>query len=199
VLKITLDQNQNQNQNQKDNVIIMGNEIVNYFLELLKLEQQKANGGCGKYLRLAPNLANDGIDLYFLKTVNLTNIPINNIKNIIHTKHSIDHLVLDKFIPCNRITSNIKKDVFHVSLQCLYSLLTGNCFVPQYLQNINDFIFTVNPFNKSIININKFIQEDFNQFNSLIKQYEQYKYTFSYIKIKTVLPCILWSRHFMAT
>lgn len=71
-----------------------------------------------------------------------------NVKNIIHTKKSINNLVIDKFISYNRIASNVNKNIFYISLQCL---LTGNCFVPQYLQNIDNFI--------SIINGNKYLND----------------------------------------
>jgi len=177
------------NDNNEPNIIMMGDGIIRNFLKLLKLEQQKVNEGCGKYLRLAPDIECDDVDLYFLKPVNLISISTNNIKNIIHTKNSINNLVIDKYLPCNRIACNSKKNIFYVSLQCLYSLLTGNCFLPKYLQNIDDFILAI--YGDKYAATENNCKNIFENFNSLIKIYEKYGYTFSYVKTKTVLPCIL--------
>lgn len=187
VLKICLckdDENEN-------NVIMMGDAVTSNFLKLLRLEQQNNNHkGCGKYLKLAPNLQSNDIDIYFLKPVSILNI-CHNVKNIIHTKKSINNLVIDKFLPCNRIASNVNKNIFYISLQCLYSLLTGNCYIPKYLQNINDFVL--------VIHGDKYLNEKdknnynniFDNFNSLINIYKKYEYTFSYVQMKTILPSIL--------
>lgn len=186
VLKISLNEDVN-----NTDVIMMGSGIIRNFLKLLNLEQQNNyHKGCGKYLKLAPDIEFDDIDFYLLKPVNLLDI-CDNVKNIIHTKKSINNLVIDRYLPCDRIASNVKKDVFYISLQCLYSLLTGNCYIPQYLQNIDDFIL--------VIHGNKYINEKtknnsisvFDNFNSFIKIYEKYGYNFSYVEVKTILPGIL--------
>lgn len=186
MFKIFINENEDEH-----NVVMMGNGITKSFLKLLKLEQQKTNKGCGKYLKLAPDIESDDIDLYFLKPENLMDISTNNIKNIIHTKSSITDLVIDRFLPCDRIASNSKKDIFHVSLQCLYSLLTGNCFIPQYLHSIDNFITHI--YNDKYINdkTKNNCHNMFDNFNSSIKIYEKYGYTFQYINTKTVLSCIL--------
>lgn len=186
VLKILRDQNKDD-----PNVIMMGDGIRKNFLNLLKLEQQKSNKGCGKYLKLAPDIESDNVDLYFLKTVNLIDISINNIRNIIHTKNTIDYLVLDRYLPCNRIASSSKSDVFYVSLQCLYSLLTGNCFMSKYLRDINDFILSIYK-DQYITDKIKIPCSNFrDNINNQINIYEKYGYTFNYIETKTILPCIL--------
>lgn len=174
-------------------IIMMGDGIREEFLKLLKLEQQKINKGCGKYLKLAPNIESNDVDLYFTKNVNLISISTDHIRNIIHTTKPINDLVIDRYLAFDRIASNSKKDVFYVSLQCLYSLLTGNCFIPKYLQNFNDFIFAIYSDNHINDHRNNRCKNIFDNFDTSIKIYEKYGYTFNYVKIKTILPCILWN------
>ncbi len=170
-------------ENQDADIILKGPGVSDDFLRLLKLEQQKVVGGCGKYLKLPEYFESDDVILFFLKNVNIKNTTF-NIKSIIHTKQSIDSLVLDTILPCNRIAMNSEKDIFYVSLQCLYSLLTGNCFIPKYLQTMDDFILA---FNKNI-HPYKIV---YNDINHHIKNCAKNGYTFSYIETKTLLPCIL--------
>lgn len=174
------------------NVIMMGDGITKNFLNLLRLEQQKVDKGCGKYLKLAPDIESDNVDLYFLKVVNLVDISIHNIRNIIHTKNSIDYLVLDRYLPCNRIASNSNSEIFYISLQCLYSLLTGNCFIPKYLQTMDNFALSVYK-NQYFVNdkIKISCKNLYDNINTSIEIYKRYGYTFSYIETKSIIPSIL--------
>jgi hypothetical protein len=177
------------------NTIMMGDGITKNFLTLLKLEQQKSNKGCGKYLKLAPYIESDNVDLYFLKNVNLVNISINNIRNIIHNKNTIDYLILDRYLPCNRIASSSKSDIFYVSLQCLYSLLTGNCFMPKYLKIVDDFILSIYKAQYITDKIKIPCSILCDHINNQINIYERYGFTFNYVETKTILPCILSRMH----
>lgn len=178
------------------NVIMMGDGIVKKILQLLKLEQQNVDKGCGKYLRLAPDIESNNVDLYFLKIVDLVDIPKHyNIRNIIHSKFSVNYLVIDKYLPFNRIASNSKQNLFYVSLQCLYSLLTGNCLLPKYLQKFDYFISSI--YNGKYVseNIHEICKHNFNQINCFIEIYEKHGYTFNYIETKTIIPSLLESNY----
>ncbi|HSW75826.1 MAG TPA: hypothetical protein VLG50_02185 [Candidatus Saccharimonadales bacterium] len=75
--------------------------------------------------------AND-TDLFIINSPDKQRFTLDDL-DIIHTTHkSIDALILDFDLPCCRVARDLQ-NTFHVSLQCLYSLLTGFVYVPHYV------------------------------------------------------------------
>jgi len=193
-------------QNCEPKHVISGSKAVTTFLELLREGQKKAlaNGvkGCGPFLKLAEHFKANDTDIFFLNSKEVSRVKYENV-DIVHLKTPNITRHLDNFdLSCCKTSMNVEGTTFWVSLHCLYTMLTGQCFIPRYLETPNEFR-TV--YNKAH---NKSIKKDFEDFynskdkttdkcNTMysriqlrVEKYKERGYTFHYVKTDKPLSCI---------
>ena len=183
--------------------VISGSKAVTTFLELLREGQKKAvtNGvrGCGPFLKLADYYKANDTDIFFLDSKEHSRLKYENI-DIVHIKTPNITEHLDNFdISCCKTSMSIDGKTFWVSLHCLYTMLTGNCFIPKYLEKPESFrTFYNKPNNIST-------KKDFEAFyepkdnktdkctmmfirlNGRIEKYRERGYTFQYVETDKAL------------
>jgi hypothetical protein len=185
--------------------VIAGSKAVATLLELLRTEQKKAivDGvkGCGPYLKLAEHFKPDDTDIFFLDCKEISRLKYENV-DIIHLKVSTVTDLLNTFdLNCCKTAMNMDKTIFWVSYQCLYTMLTGNCFLPKYLTSRELFqkIYTKSRriYGTGFILFEQKCNATYLRYETRIGKYKDRGYTFQYIDTDKILPCIL-SNHMSA-
>lgn len=121
---------------------IAGSKAVNLFYKFLKLE--KAPFPCYFGNKIADNkIAGDfecnDTDIFFMNSKEHHRTTCGDV-DIIHIKESsVETLLLNFDLPCCRAATDDSEEIFWISAQCLYSMLTGQYFLPAYLKDIEHF------------------------------------------------------------
>jgi len=184
--------------------VISGSKAVTTFLELLREAQKTAlkNGvkGCGPFLKLAEHFKANDTDVFFLDSKEISRLKYDNV-DIVHIKVPTITEHLNNFdLSCCKTSMNIEGTTFWVSLHCIYTMLTGNCFIPKYLESPDKFRKVYNKENNiTPKEIFKLIPENskldkcdtmFVRIGNRIKKYKDRGYTFQYIETEVPLSCI---------
>lgn len=198
--------NQNNSESYEPKHVISGSKAVTTFLELLREAQKKAltDGvkGCGPFLKLADHYKASDTDIFFLDCKEISRIKYENI-DIIHLQIPNIKQHLDNFdLSCCKTSMNMEGTTFWVSLHCLYTMLTGNCFIPKYYESPDKYRSVYNKANgispkegfKLFLESknNKIDKCDlmFTRTKERIEKYKERGYTFQYIQTEIALPCI---------
>ena len=179
--------------------IISGSKAVTTFLELLREGQKKAliDGvkGCGPFLKLTDYYKANDTDIFFLDNKEVSRVKYENV-DIIHLKIKNITEHLDNFdLACCKTSMNLEKTKFWVSLHCLYTMLTGNCFIPKYLGTLNEFRVVYNKSNRKQYdyvssNKNNKCEVMYSRTQLRIEKYTERGYKFQYVETDKVLSCI---------
>ena len=178
--------------------VISGSKAVTTFLELLREGQKKAltDGvkGCGPFLKLADHFKPGDVDIFFLDSKEVSRVKYGNV-DVVHlmTKNITEHL--DNFdLSCCKTSMNIEESKFWVSLHCLYTMLTGNCFIPKYLESIEIFQYVYVKTNGTPYSPNQHLNGKhkvmYERIQLRIEKYKERGYTFQYFETNKVLSCI---------
>jgi hypothetical protein len=177
--------------------VISGSKAVTAFLELLRAGQKKAKTndvkGCGPFLKLAEHYKSNDVDVFFLDSKEVSRIKYENV-DIIHLKIPNITQHLDNFdLACCRTSMNLESTKFWISLNCLYTMLTGHCFIPKYLESLENFKVVYMKANK-IYDYNKKNTDRckvvFTRTQLRIEKYTERGYTFQYVETDKVLSFI---------
>jgi len=205
IYKFTINTNKNCNDIEPKE-IISGSKAIVTFLQLLKIAQKKSFDnkikGCGPFLKLVNNFVPNDVDIVFLDSKESNRTKYNNI-DIIHKKvDNISDHIDDIDLDCCKISMSIDENVFWLSLGCLYTMLTSNCFIPDYLESPDKFRSIYNKINNISIkkNFDIFYQSKNNgidkctttyiKINERIKKYKERGYTFQFIETNKPLSCM---------
>jgi hypothetical protein len=193
-------------QNCEPKHVISGSKAVTTFLELLREGQKKARidgiKGCGPYLKLAEHFKSSDTDIFFLNSNETSRVKYDDI-DIVHlkTRNISEHL--DNFdLSCCKTSMSIDGGNFWISLHCLYTMLTGNCFIPKYLESPDKFRIFYNKTNN--ISTKKDFElfyeskdetldkctKMFKRLNERIEKYRERGYTFQYVETDKALSWI---------
>jgi len=183
--------------------VISGSKAVTTFLELLRDGQKKAlvDGvkGCGPFLKLAEHFKPGDIDIFFLDSKEVSRIKYENV-DVVHIKTQTITEHLDNFdLSCCKTSMNLEGTKFWISLHCLYTMLTGSCFIPKYLQSrekFRDVYFKANNISTKRDFETFYESKDqttdkctmmFKRINERIQKYKDRGYTFQYIETDKAL------------
>jgi len=179
--------------------VISGSKAVTTFLELLRQEQKQALidkvKGCGPFLKLADHFKSNDTDIFFLNSKEVSRVKYENV-DIIHLKTVDIKEHLSNFdLTCCRCSMNFESTKFWVSLQCLYTMLTGNCFLPKYLESLEKFktvYVSANGEYTSYVNNHKNTKcsKMFARTQLRIEKYTERGYKFEYVETDRVMPFI---------
>lgn len=179
--------------------VISGSKAVTTFLELLREGQKKAltDGvkGCGPFLKLADYYKANDTDIFFLDSKEVSRVKYENV-DIIHLKTpTINHHIDNFDLACCKTSMNFEKTKFWVSLHCLYTMLTGNCFIPKYLQSLEIFkkvYVQANGKYSGYVSNHKNTKCDlmYSRIQLRIEKYTERGYKFQYVETDKVLSCI---------
>lgn len=179
--------------------VISGSKAVTTFLELLREGQKKAvvDGvkGCGAFLKLADYFKANDTDIFFLDSKEVSRVKYENV-DIVHlkTQNITEHL--DNFdLACCKTSMNLEGTKFWVSLHCLYTMLTGHCFVPKYLETFEKFkevyVKANGPY-KAYVHSHKNTKCEamFTRTQLRIEKYTERGYKFQFVETDKALSCI---------
>lgn len=179
--------------------VISGSKAVTTFLELLREGQKKAlvDGvkGCGAFLKLADHFKANDTDIFFLDSKEVSRVKYENV-DIVHLKTPNITEHLDNFdLACCRTSMNLEGTKFWVSLHCLYTMLTGHCFIPKYLQSLEKFkvvYMKANGKYSGYVSSHKNTKCEvmFTRIQLRIEKYTDRGYKFQYAETDKVLSCI---------
>ena len=191
-------------QNCEPKHVISGSKAVTTFLELLRQGQKKAVSdgvkGCGPFLKLADYYKATDTDIFFLNSGEISRLKYGEI-DIVHLKTpTITEHLEDFDLSCCKTSMSIDGKDFWISLHCLYTMLTGNCFIPKYLESPDRFRNFYNNTNnisrrKDIESFYESKTTDkctmmFTRISQRLQKYKERGYTFQYFETDKALSWI---------
>ena len=128
-------------------------------------------------------------DVFFLGSKTTHRLYIDNV-DIVHVEtDKIEDLLLDFDLPCCRAASD-QNDNYWISLQCIYSLLTGKYYMPEYISDSITFIDIITQQQPELNN--KTATYLFSRLQNRISKYEKRGFICYYFVTDNVLP---WLKH----
>lgn len=178
---------------------IAGSSAVVLFSKLLKGEQhrlRKMSDTIANY-KIFGDFKSSDTDIFFLGAKEPHRKQINDV-DIVHVKeNSASSLILNFDLNCCRAAINEETETLWVSAQCIYSLLTGEYFLPSYLATKEEFkiIFEKNNDRQNKLSedqTNKLTDNLFKRLTFRIAKYEHRGYKCTYFDTKEILK---WINH----
>lgn len=184
----------------KPKCVIAGSKAVTLISKHLKLAQKNLEykKAINDLLEIKGDFKAEDTDVFFLNSSEPHRIICNDVDIVHLTTPDVSTLLLNFDLPCCRAATDEDDNIFWISLHCLYSLLTGKFFLPEYLSNIDMF----KPiFAKYCENVNNRVyacseKKLFDRLSYRIKKYENRGYTCQYIDTDVILPWVLNRFHY---
>lgn len=133
-------------------------------------------------------------DIFMLNSPIKQRFDSGNVDVVFVEDKTIDDLLLNFDLPCCRVATNGAGD-YWISIQCIYSLLTGIYFIPTYLANYNKFKELIFKYPGDLVgvpaeSIDKRSNYLFNRLKDRLFKYSQRGFTHMFYETDVVLPWI---------